>query len=621
MSPTQPGSPQGPVVDMLWKQLTELNAAVDATGDRCTGLGRLQYKIMEMGQHESVKEDFEEEIRNLEILQSRLEGLRDTTRRTINEAVRPLLRPLRILDLPDELLRHIFLYVRGRTSMYKLAFYDMIGGDAEQIKKLRLTCRRFCVTSSHLLMFYVKVDMTSQSLAHLDEVSRHSTISKGIRAVKICLGRHFDHDIACDTRAFALYQGTKLRNYLDSWEMSIQNRYPHGEVSRDVLQRAIHRGTIIADSFDEAAQHGLNETCPEHVLLRAAQECYRQHHETQLLLQHGPFAQATFSAMMRMPTATWLSIQDGDIRAISGPDWESDIIYPENLENVDTLRLKLEAPSFSWSMARYRGLRSPPVDVIPSILLSIGEAGIRLTGLDIDVPLPDNLSSFSRDQVTPSKMQASSQQLKAFACRPRHAVPLSKEAVPLLTGFLSTILQTSSLQRIDLCFDFMSEESSGLQPIASMAPILFSRSWPSLEELSFTGPFHFQDLRNLVNHIDKNVDLQWSGYLMDGSWAGVLDFLRDCRLHATITLGDVNGSIAGAECENMSRAELDHIFRENDFTPSLASESRAARYIRGWTTRNPVTDWIHGDLELLLRKDDSELGEYQGSDTISDGDI
>lgn len=122
MSPTQPGSPQGPVVDMLWKQLTELNAAVDATGDRWTGLGRLQYKIMEMGQHESVKEDFEEEIRNLEILQSRLEGMRDTTRRAINEAVRPFLRPLRILDLPDELLRQIFLYVRGRTSMLSLHF-------------------------------------------------------------------------------------------------------------------------------------------------------------------------------------------------------------------------------------------------------------------------------------------------------------------------------------------------------------------------------------------------------------------------------------------------------------------------------------------------------------------
>ncbi|KAG6367559.1 hypothetical protein INS49_001752 [Diaporthe citri] len=548
MIPAQYSAPQDPVVDMLWKQLTELNAAVDATGDRWISLGSLQCKIMEMGQHESVKEDFEDEIRNLKILQS----------------------------------------------------------------------RRFCATSSHLLMIHVKVDMTPQSLARLDRISRHSTISKGIRAIKICLGRHFDPDISNDIQAFARYQGTRMRGYINFWELSVQHRHLLGTMSRgnmsmEALQRAIERGTILADSFDEATRRGLDETCPEHVLLRVAQECYRQHYESQLLLQHGPFVQDIVSAMMRMPTAIWLSIQDEDIGPVSGPDWESEIIDPEDMEDLDTLRLKLQAPSFSWSTARYCGLGSPPVDVIPNIFLSIGEAGIRLTGLDIDVPLPDNLSSFSRDQVETSKMQASSQQLKAFACRARHDRPPSTEAIPTLIRFLSTILQTSSLQRIDLWFD------SGLQPIASIAPILFSRSWPSLKELSFSGPFHFQDLRKLVNHIGKNVELQWSGYLMDGPWAGVLDFLRDCRLHATLTLGDVNGSIAGAECEIMSMRELDYIFRENDVTPSLASESRASRYIRGWTTQNPVTDWMNGDLEMAeLPRDDSEIGEYQESDTISD---
>lgn len=616
MSPTQSGTPQGPVVDMLWKQLAELNAAVDATGDRRKRLRRLQYKIMEMRQHESVTEDFKDEILNLEILQSRLEGLRDTTRCTINEAVRPFLRPLKILDLPDELLRHIFLYSRGRTSMHELAFYDMNGGDVEQVKKLRLTCRHFCATSSHLLMFYVNVGMNSQSLAHLDEVSRHPTISKGIRAIKICLGRHFNSNISNDIQAFAHYQATKLRNHICNWRFSVQQRYTLGE-SSDVLKRAIDRGTILADSFDEVARHGLNEIRPEHVLLRMAQEGYRQHYESQLLLQHGPFAQAIVSAMMRMPTATGLSIQDEDIRAISGPAWESETIYPENMEDLDTLRLKLQSPSFSWDMARYSGLISPPVDVIPSILLSIGEAGIHLTGLDIDAPLPNDLSSFSRDQVETSKMHVSSHHLKAFTFRPRHASSLSTEAVPLLTGFLSTILETSSLQRIDLCFAFMSRKVSGLQPIASMAPVLLTRPWPSLKELSFNGPFHFQDLRKLVNHIDKNVELQWSGYLMDESWAGVLDFLRDCRLHATITLR----SIAGAECENMSRTEIDCIFRKNEFVSSLGSESRAERYIRGWTTQNPVTDWMNGDLEMPLLPsddpDDSETGEYQDSDILS----
>lgn len=579
MDLSQPGVPQGPVLDMLWRQLHEINAVVDSTSISPT---RLDNKIMETEQDESVREDLQEDNLNLDRLQGRLEELSDTLRRAINEAVRPFLRPLNILALPEELLRHVFLYVRERTSRYNLAFYKLYRCDVEQIKNLRLTCSHFCATSSHLLMSYVTVDMTAQSLAHLDRVSQHPTISKGIRTIKICLGRHFDRDVANDFGAFARYQGTKLRNCIESWQWSVQNRFFSKNLSREVFQKAIGRGFAVADSFDEAVRHGLDETCPEHVLLRTAQECYRQQYESQLVLQRGTFAQAIVSAMMQMPAATCLSIQAEDKRAISSSEWNFTNINPEDLDDLETLRLKLQAPSLSWSMASCYELRSPPVDMIPSILSSVREAGICLVGLDIDVPTPEDLSSFSRDQLEPSKSQASSKQLKAFAYRPRDALSLSTEEVPLFTGFLFALFDTSSLQIIDLCFDFMYKGAFVEQPTISMAPILLSRPWPNLKELSFNGPFQFQDLRKLVNHIDKNVELEWCGFLMDGSWAEVLDFLRDCRLHATITLGDGNGSIAGAELEECSMEGLDYIF------------SRAVGYIRGWTTRNPVIDWANG---------------------------
>lgn len=593
MSLAQPGAPQGPVLDMLWRQLHELNAVVDNTSISPT---RLDYKVMETEQDESVREDLQENNLNLGRLQGRLEELRDTLRRTINEAVRPFLRPLNILKLPDELLRHIFLYVRERTSRYKLAFYELNRCNVAQIKKLRLTCRRFCATSSHLLMFDVTVDMTAQSLAHLDRVSRHPTISKGIRTIKICLGRHFDRDVANDFEAFARYQETKLRNRIEFWQRSVQDGvfFPPN-LSREVLQKAIPRGVAIADSFDEAVRHGLDETCPEHVLLRTTQECYRQQYESQLLLQRGPFAQAIVSAMMQMPAATCLSIQDTDTMALSLSEWNFTNIKPEDLDDLENLRLNFQAPSPSWSLASCDELRSPPVDIIPSILSSVGEAGICLVGLDINVPTPDDLSSFLRDKSEPSKSQASLQQLKAFACRPGDALTISTQAVPVFTGFLFTLLETSSLQVIDLRFGFMYGAASVVgQPTISMAPILLSRPWPNLKELSFNGPFQFQDLRKLINHIDKNVELKWCGFLMDGSWAEVLDFLRDCRLHATITLGDMNGSIAGAELKGCSMEGLDYIFGEGGLTPSLASKSRAVGYLRGWTTRNPVIDWTNG---------------------------
>lgn len=621
MFPTQSSMPQDPMVGMLQMQLTQLNDAVDASRDRHISLQRLRFQVMRLvpdgNPINKINKEISDELVNLESLRSSLVALRDTVRQTINQAVLPLLRPLKILDLPDELLRHIFLYVRGDTTMFELAFYDMSGGDVEQIKELRLTCRRFCENSSHLLMFYVKADMTPQSLARLDQISRHPTISKGIRAVKLCLGRHFDSEIAHDVRAFARYQATKLRSYVGNWDLSVRQPLGFERTPTEVFQRAIVRATPIAESFEEAAQHGLDETCPEHVLLRQAHEGYKQLYKAQLLLQRGPFAQAIVSSMTRMPTATWLSIQDEDPRATYGPNRISHIIFPEDLEDTETLRTKLQAYSTSWDIARYYGLGSPPIDVIPSILSSIGEAGIRLSGMDIRVPLPNNLSSFSTDTVEPSKLQALSQQMKAFTFRPRNVGALPTEAVPLITGFLHPIFQTSSLRRIDLCFDFMYMGNPDSRPTASMAPILLSSTWPNLKQLCFNGPFHLRDLQKVVDHVDKDVELEWSGYLIEGSWVEVLDVLRDCGLRAAKRLGDVNISIQGAECDVMSYEEKIFIFEEDTSNRHLHLGSRATRYIMGWTKQNPVTDWENGDLDMSHPTMDDE--EDHESVAIAEG--
>lgn len=586
MSLAQPGAPQGPVLDMLWRQLHELNAVVDNTSISPT---RLDYKVMEAEQDESVGEDLKEDTLNMDRLQGRLEELRDTMRRTINEASRPFLRPLNILDLPDELLRHIFLHVRGDTTTFEFDDCDDGGEDVEQVKDLRLTCRRFCATSSHLLMIYVKVDLTPESLAHLDRVSQHPTISKGIRAVKIYLGRHFDPEISHDFRAFADYQESKLRRSISLWKMNIWHPLFYGAKPRELFQKAIDRAIPIAESFQKAAQNGLDENCPEHFLLGKAQECYRQNYNFQEFLYRGAFAQAIVSSMLRMPTATWLSIQDEDTRPIIGPDQKVGFIFPEDLEDLSTLELRLQAPRFSWMMERNSELSSPAVDLIPEILSSIGEVGIRLIGLKIDVPLQEDLSLFSADQAKPSKLQASSKQLSAFTFHLR-VMLLSEETVPLLKISLSVILQTPSLRSIDLCFDSIST--------ISMATILFPQLWPSLEKLSFDGPFCCDDLKKLVNHIGNDVNLQWRGYLLDGSWAEVLDVLRGCKLRTTITLGGANRSIAGAESDSMSSEELIFIFGNHSF--GRRSMNEATRYIRGEATHNPVIDWENGNLHIFV---------------------
>lgn len=612
-------------MDVLWKQLADLNAAADAARERRINLQHLRCEFMRLIHHGSAHKNFKGELIKLKDLQRNLEEMRDTTRQTINDAVRPFLRSLKILDLPDEILRDIFLWVREDTFTFEVGFDDWIWTeiqgfdepDVKQVMKLRLTCRRFCATSSHLLMPYVKVDTTPQSLARLDAVSRHQTISKGIRRVEIFLGYHFDADIAHDIRAFARYQANQLRSRISMWETGLRGSF---DFEMETFRKAIDRGTTIAESFEDAAQNGLDENRPEHIMLREAQECYIPQYESQMLLHRGPFAQVIVSALLRMPTATCLSIQDeGIFKAISGPDHFYELRQPEDLEDVDTLRRNLQAPIFSWRWARCLGLGSPPFDAIPNILLSIGEAGICLNRLEIDVSWPDKLSSFATGQVELLKRQASSQQLKEFKFCPHHVKRLPIKAVSHLADTLPTILHIYSLRTIDLCFDFMYKGESIAHPIVSMAPILLSYTWPSLEEMSFNGPFYLEDLIKVVNHIGKHVKLQWCGYLMDGSWAEVLDFLRGCEQRTMITLGDRAVSIAGAECESMSFTELLFIFRENFSRRRLWSESRALSYIRGWTTQNPVTDWENG--ELSTTEDEEMDDEEIESDELGDDEM
>lgn len=78
---------------------------------------------------------------------------------------------LSLTDLPDELLINIFENATGSAD----------------IRNIRLTCRRFCSTSSHLLLDCLDVCLTAAPLARTREISCHPTISRGIRFLHISL--------------------------------------------------------------------------------------------------------------------------------------------------------------------------------------------------------------------------------------------------------------------------------------------------------------------------------------------------------------------------------------------------------------------------------------------------
>ena len=115
-------------------------------------------------------------------MKTNLATIQSDIRCDIHKQSRPYLRKLDILDFPNEMLLGIFELVEGCEI---LSFRDAFDVNREDMKNIRLVCRRFCAASSHLLVRNVRVTFNEASLVHLEEVSRHPTIAKGVRSILV----------------------------------------------------------------------------------------------------------------------------------------------------------------------------------------------------------------------------------------------------------------------------------------------------------------------------------------------------------------------------------------------------------------------------------------------------
>ncbi|KAI0184585.1 hypothetical protein EV127DRAFT_443940 [Xylaria flabelliformis] len=500
------------------------------------------------------------------------------------------MKPQRILDLPNELLIHIFEYVEeGRTSIDEPWVFDVVPYNIKIIQDLRLTCRRFHATSSHLLLPFVKVNITHRSLTRLDEISHHPFISRGVRAIKLCLGPFYDSVITHDIQAFAAYQASKLRPYIPIWDTFV-GREIYGSTSTKTYQKASTKAVALAESWEKLAAQGVDTNCAEHLLILKAHAEYLQLYEDYEALS-GSVVQIIASAMVRLPTATWIKVDDNH------SSWSTGYLRPEDLDQENSLLDHLLLP-MGWSDTKKYMLGPPPFHLIGELLFSIERLGIPLKGLDIETPPPTGLFPTS-DMATTHDLgvlRTTFKQLETISFCPQtnfwdqHWTKRAPEEWIDFIDFLLHLLHTRSLRKIHLNFDFMCNYDP--PPQLSMARLLLSYIWPNLQDLYFNGPFHLKELKAIVKPLRRTVKLQWCGYLMSGSWADVLDLLRE-RNAPCQQLGDGNadGGVHGQECDRMNDSVRQSIFRQNHFL-----ESKATQYIREELPSNPVRDWEMGDL-------------------------
>lgn len=537
----------------------------------------------------------QEEIARLEGGTQGLEAFQDEARQTHANVSRGKIRSLNILDLPDKTLINIFEYVQGGWPEYSYGCHFSNHGpqnDINSVKSLRLTCHRFCRMSGHLLLYFLDVQMNAASLAHLDQVSRHPTISKGIRALRIRT-EYYSAAIAKSLGLFFSLASENLDRQLQEAEMSFEMFGTCGLNDNEVqVKLALEEGRRVTESWIELAGHFENGTLPpehaidnpEHesgvVAIRRAHAKYSElYYEQEMVLRNGTFTQTIADAMARMPTAVRLCVMD---RELARDDELSQFI--DLIDDSDAyLQQQIVRPCL-WNVSRDLA-ENAPTDLLFLLPLAISAAGVSLTAMEVSVT---SLLDFPYD-ITGEKMrdlEIACQHLKSFVFRIgtqdwSDGASYADHDITSICNFLSACTATSKrIERLELKFETGSMASQGF--------FLADRPWPVLGMSQFAlVSIHLDELRAFLGSIGpyREPRLDFDGVrLLSGTWAEALDIIRGTVVS---DLSEVNDS-RGAEVEDMSQEDVDMIFGRS--AADIGGPNQAFEYITQEREQNPFMD-------------------------------
>jgi hypothetical protein len=549
-------------------------------------------------------DSFQKIIHELKQIKCKVESLHSSMREVANASSRSRIRPLNILDLPDELLRKIFEHFRGQLVSNEDYFFIpdySYWGSLKDIKNIRLTCRRFCNTSSHLLLRHIDVTMSPSSLAHLEEVACHPLLSKGIQAVRVHLN-YFSGDIAMSIHFFGVLAIEHLEETLDFHRRYHQDLgEPILGIPREKLGPAIEKAELISEKWSDFLQvfrDSDTDIIKEEIAkskevagLASAHEIYREKYLAQeSLLKEDTFVRAIVTAMSKMPTAKRLFVGDS-FRDFNNGRYDYVKPFVDAVEDLEGLAAAGTVWPQSWDVARSNQLDDQPKEILLQLLLSVFNNGIPINYLCIELSPATELSiPATKEQL--QQLTAGTERLRVFCFRcyapgtdRGPIIDHGPEEIASLGSFISACMGGKALRRLDVDLDLTLDES-GPQPPASMGSLLALRQCPDLRILQLSHyPLHVSELKTFLNGLNKPLDITLdNGLLLSGSWAEALDLIR-CKTSDTSW-----GSVIeprGAECDDMSEEEILAIFGKERF-PSVGKEGKATQYVRGYIDENPL---------------------------------
>lgn len=490
-----------------------------------------------------------------------LAGVMTSLRQMFDTLAEPMIRPLQITDLPDEILVQIFEQARGWEveDMNSMVIANPRSADASEagsvvtddessldmnnnegstyrydiearkfqegirnIERIRLTCRKFCEISSHLLIPSLYVEMQPDSLARLEEIAQHPTIGPGVRTVRALL-HYYDATQAEDLSSFGMYGYAMVESKL----ASLRNEMPTNMTAKH-WQTLLDTGEAAELAFhsisheEESSEAVLDEQKSKYQsLLRRAHEEYRSRFEAQEALRsEGNFSRRVAAAMARLPVARRLEFHD--IRYC-----ERESFQIEKVEDDDHIFQMLLQPT-EWYLGRSNEQVGLPIEIIPELPVYIHRAGIQLATLTIEIPI-NRYAGLLEGNIDTTELSAAMQGLKFFKYRPkldREWMESETTDFKPLVLFLHSVLDTASIRKIALDHHMIFPRALSEFDVG---PVMTFRQWPNLESVSLTRTaFHLKDLQSFLQTASPVLQEQRLKfvYLLSGTWAEALDALR-----------------------------------------------------------------------------------------------
>ncbi|KAK7742041.1 hypothetical protein SLS53_004627 [Cytospora paraplurivora] len=473
---------------------------------------------------------------------SKLEEVRLALRRAFNARARPLIRNLNIMDLPDELLRQIFVLVRSTPRVDDRYYYhwdpfyseyEKYSSDFKSIENARLSCRRFCNTSSHLLLTRIDVHLNLSSLAHLDEVSRHPIISKGIRSLRVIASYH-GSQMVHDISLFASKCIPLFRSRQSPWEPGTEARFDSEEQLKKLMNKA--RDFVPAwTSFVNTHQEP-NDAKGRHAMeaLRQGHARYRQlHREQELLVEDGALSQTISAAAARMPKMDRLLITDHHYMKPPLRKKKQDSAWKEKLETPGLWIAEEMAVPAVWQ-DELLGNSHPPTSLLYELPLAFYRAGTSLTHVNIRISPPLSFC-LDLDKEQSSELKLAMENLKyfSFTCHYQHSRYKMPRRDPQdtknLMDYLAIFLDSQKVERLNcgLSVAVVRKDLDDVEVIGST----FSRlrwSSPRLRCLSLSGlHIHLHELLKVIDRLEPKVTLRLNEIdLLSGTWTEALDAIR-----------------------------------------------------------------------------------------------